>query len=664
MFIRNRWLMGIVAIMAVAMLLACGGPEEKKLKFYNKGKALFEKGDYVKAKLELKNALQIDPKYADAYYMFGMVALRTQDFKGAYGNFLKVVELSPQNWEAHTQLGRLLLAGGRPDDALAKADLVIKNNPKSEDALVLKASVLLVKKDIAGARRLLEDNIGRTLGKPDGYLLLAAIYSQEQNKQKIENILQKGLAANPKSIPLHLAFVDYYLKSKNNEEAIKMMQKVIEIEPKVDKHRLALAGIYWYGAKEPQAVEVLKALIADDPKKEERWAEVAKFYLQRNKVADAERELKEGIQKNEKSFMLRFALSDFYLNTNRPDLAIALLQECLKINKDAGDQNVISAKNALAKIYLARREIDKAKTYVDEIIKESPKNVDAQYTKGTIHLMKGEGGDAVASFRVVVGERPQFIPGYVSLASAHRINKEMNLAFDTIQKALKNAPKSRDLIRALAQLYVAQKDVKNAEVQYRKLLEANANDLEIRAELGDVLLASGDARRAEAEYSDIKRRAPKSPLGYLKLSAFYMSQQKADRAVSELEQVLKMYPNMWSSANDAAFILADHGKGKKDLDRALTLAQKAQSVNPENPLVLDTLGWVYYKRGELNEAMAWLAKAQTKIPQNPIFNYHIGMVYHQQGNMAKAKEYLQFAAASKTGFDGKDQAQKTLAGIK
>ena len=40
------------------------GPKEKKLKFYNKGKELYEKGDYVKAKLEIKNAIQIDPKYA------------------------------------------------------------------------------------------------------------------------------------------------------------------------------------------------------------------------------------------------------------------------------------------------------------------------------------------------------------------------------------------------------------------------------------------------------------------------------------------------------------------------------------------------------------------------------------------------------------------------
>jgi TolA-binding protein len=73
-------------VLTVAILYACGGPEGKKIKFYNKGKALYDKGNYVKAKLEFKNAVQIDTKYADAYYMLGMVALKSGDPAGARGS--------------------------------------------------------------------------------------------------------------------------------------------------------------------------------------------------------------------------------------------------------------------------------------------------------------------------------------------------------------------------------------------------------------------------------------------------------------------------------------------------------------------------------------------------------------------------------------------------
>ena len=49
----------------------CGGPEQKKMKFYNKGKALFEKGDLRKARLEFKNAIQIDPKFCGCVFHAG-----------------------------------------------------------------------------------------------------------------------------------------------------------------------------------------------------------------------------------------------------------------------------------------------------------------------------------------------------------------------------------------------------------------------------------------------------------------------------------------------------------------------------------------------------------------------------------------------------------------
>ena len=60
------------AIGLLLSLFACGGgPGEKRDKFYKKGTALYQQGDYVKARLEFKNALQVDPKYAQGYYYLG-----------------------------------------------------------------------------------------------------------------------------------------------------------------------------------------------------------------------------------------------------------------------------------------------------------------------------------------------------------------------------------------------------------------------------------------------------------------------------------------------------------------------------------------------------------------------------------------------------------------
>jgi len=59
-----------VVILALA---ACGGPEEKRAKFFERAKGFYEKGDWVKARLEVKNALQIDPKFAEGYQLLGQI---------------------------------------------------------------------------------------------------------------------------------------------------------------------------------------------------------------------------------------------------------------------------------------------------------------------------------------------------------------------------------------------------------------------------------------------------------------------------------------------------------------------------------------------------------------------------------------------------------------
>ena len=77
------------------------------MKFFNKGKALYEKGEYLKSALEFKNAIQIDPKFADAYYMLGQVELHKSNPRGAYGHFLKAAELNPKHMKAHIEIGKL-----------------------------------------------------------------------------------------------------------------------------------------------------------------------------------------------------------------------------------------------------------------------------------------------------------------------------------------------------------------------------------------------------------------------------------------------------------------------------------------------------------------------------------------------------------------------------
>ena len=140
-----------IVILLFLVVAACSSPDEKKERFFAKGKALFEQGNYVKARLEFKNAIQIDPQFADGYYMLGMTELKEKNLRQAFGAFSKSVQLNPDQLEAQLQIGRLLLSALKFEETMKKANLILDKEPDNPDAILLKASVNIVTGELKAA---------------------------------------------------------------------------------------------------------------------------------------------------------------------------------------------------------------------------------------------------------------------------------------------------------------------------------------------------------------------------------------------------------------------------------------------------------------------------------------------------------------------------------
>ena len=80
-------------------LISCSGAEERKAVYMEKAKSSIEAGDLDKARIELKNVLQIDPKDGEAHYQLGYILEQQNKFRKAYGYYLKAEELKPISWK-------------------------------------------------------------------------------------------------------------------------------------------------------------------------------------------------------------------------------------------------------------------------------------------------------------------------------------------------------------------------------------------------------------------------------------------------------------------------------------------------------------------------------------------------------------------------------------
>ncbi|HDI00139.1 MAG TPA: tetratricopeptide repeat protein, partial [Firmicutes bacterium] len=72
----------------MALALACGGsPQEKREKHYQRALSYIQEGKYEEALIELKNALQADPKFPQAHYYLGILQKRKGNLREAFVEF-------------------------------------------------------------------------------------------------------------------------------------------------------------------------------------------------------------------------------------------------------------------------------------------------------------------------------------------------------------------------------------------------------------------------------------------------------------------------------------------------------------------------------------------------------------------------------------------------
>ena len=138
------------------VIYACASDEEKKLSHLEKGKEYFEKGEYKSAKIEFKNAIQMDPKFTEAYNHLAETNFRLGDARGAFQAYFRVAELDPEDLNAQLKLSTFYVLGKKYDEARKKVDAILAKDPNNTEALLLLGGILVQEKNLFEAASVFE----------------------------------------------------------------------------------------------------------------------------------------------------------------------------------------------------------------------------------------------------------------------------------------------------------------------------------------------------------------------------------------------------------------------------------------------------------------------------------------------------------------------------
>lgn len=107
----------------------------------------------------------------------------------------------------------------------------------------------------------------------------------------------------------------------------------------------------------------------------------------------------------------------------------------------------------------------------------------------------------------------------------------------------------------------------------------------------------------------------------------------------DLRQILRTDPNNAEALNALGYTLADLNLPGR-LQEAFKLIERAYEANPDNPAVLDSMGWVYFRLGKPEEALPWLESAYTQLPDQEVAA-HLAEVLKALGRDEEARQLIQ-----------------------
>ncbi|MBP7015206.1 MAG: tetratricopeptide repeat protein [Steroidobacteraceae bacterium] len=719
---------GLLLTTLLALVAGCGGAEARKERYLARGQELMAARNYEKARLEFRNAIQIDPKDATARVRAGEAAERLGNYTEAAQMYQSAVAADEKNALARARLGRMLALAGLPDRALEIIAPALVTAPDDAELLTVRAAATMLKGDLAAARTDAERAVQLDPASEEAVAVLAALLRRAGEGREAVALVSKAVEAAPKSVDLRLVLAQLLVDQQRNADAQQQLEEIIRLEPDNLVHRYRLAQLHLFSKNVDGAEATLRQAVAANPDSVEAQLALASLLAAQRSFEAADKELIAARRKEPDNLPLLVGIGEFYDRAGQPAKAETVYREV--IDKDGTGPQGLTARNRIAMAQLRARKPDEARKLVEEVLAENPRDADALVMRADLALAKGDTNGAVTDLRAVLRDQPNSVPIRRALARAHLQAGDTALAEEALRAAVQASP--RDLLARLdlAQLLLQQGKPEAALPVIEQLVKDEPNNVAALEALYRVQAGAKDLDAALKTANAIQALQPKLPLGYYLAGLVQQGQQKSAEASESFSAAVALAPTDWQAYRgqaaaelargnvDAAIsvfrqgIAATKGAAPLVIDLATLLEQQGRpeeaiaeyeamlAANPTseiaannlamllatyrkddkslaraeelagrfakspNPAFLDTWGWVLYSRGKYAAAVPVLADAVKKAPEAQVLQYHLGMAQLQAGDRSAARASLELAVKGDARYPGIEEARAALAKLK
>jgi tetratricopeptide (TPR) repeat protein len=347
--------------------------------------------------------------------------------------------------------------------------------------------------------------------------------------------------------------------------------------------------------------------------------------------------------------------------TLKPDSEIAVLtlaqalEDEPKIIDELGKflathPNAREVRSARARLLVNQKQFAPARQEFLVLLKDQPDNPATLYALGVLSMQVNDNPGAEQYFTRFIDhlaksqdEERDPSKAMLILSQLAEDRGDMKAALQWLDKIPADDPKvvlGTQLRRA--QLIAKQGDVIGA----RKLLstlksEDAAEQAQVAATEAALLRDAGNIDEAYAVMEAATKRFPNNPDLLYDFALLAEKAGRMDVMEATLRQVMAQAPDNHHAYNALGYSLAERNVR---LQEAFELIDKAMKMAPGDPFIMDSMGWVQYRLGNLNEAESQLRRAYA-LRNDPEIAVHLGEVLWQKGQKADAQKLWREARA-------------------
>ncbi len=439
-------------------------------------------------------------------------------------------------------------------------------------------------------------------------------------------------AITPKDITIVKSIANLAIDRENQPVMDKYIPILMELDPKHPDTLSIYATWLWSKGQLKEALSYYEKSLAIDG---DNPFTIYKYTTLLSTV-DADRAVKylEGITLSfpKVAGAISLQIADLYLSTNDSAQALNYLKQATKQNP------------GLEEPYLGRAKIyehqGKSQEALDEYLAmEKVGLADADIlTKIGAYYVLGSQKDIAADYftKALALEKGAPLPlQFLSIFAEEK--GDYDAAVKYIKQSRNYGQNMADMIR-ISYFYNKQGKLEDAAANLKEVYTAFPDNTEAAYYYALALTDIKDYKGAAKIFEEILKKAPDNQAALLQYSFVLERQKKYKPMQKNLRRLLELAPDNAAALNFLGYYLIDK---TKDIDEGGEYIKKALAQEPQDPAVIDSMGWYYYKKGEYEKAFSLISEAALAVGDDAEILSHLALIYEAQGDYKNAQTYFE-----------------------